>query len=201
MTNPFDVGVSYQEDFPAEAISEFVGVLESQGLKVDKRERPVGVYMAMEWAIPTVVIAYLAKPYFEAFLSEAGKDHYAITKRGILTLIGKLFPKPTKETQKRVSLTFSIHVKTVDECSIKFVFPEGHPPAHYDIMISSLHTLMVEHLSSPDGGRLGRMLQEPEFPSMIKYMEFSLSSEMWVLIDQMAEGREMARRQKGRDST
>lgn len=103
MTQEFDVGVSYQEDVPNEIISDFVHTLESGGLEVDTIRRRVGVYMALEWALPTAVIAYLAKPYFDAFLSEAGKDHYGVTKRGLLKLIGKLLPEPSEEATKRVA--------------------------------------------------------------------------------------------------
>jgi hypothetical protein len=76
MENDFDVGVSYQEDVPSRVISDFLDALKTAGLTVDTKKRSIGVFMTMEWAIPTLVIAYLAKPYFDGFLSEAGKDHY-----------------------------------------------------------------------------------------------------------------------------
>jgi len=80
----FDIGIWYQTDVPEEAINELVSELVKSGLTVQSRERPVGVYAAFEWAVSTIVVAYLAKPYFEGFLNEAGKDSYITLKSGIL---------------------------------------------------------------------------------------------------------------------
>jgi hypothetical protein len=46
----------------------------------------MGFRAALEWLAPTAIVAYIAKPYFESFLSELGKDHYAITKNALKNL-------------------------------------------------------------------------------------------------------------------
>ncbi|RZJ76927.1 MAG: hypothetical protein EOO45_00475 [Flavobacterium sp.] len=50
-------------------------------VKIVKTEH--GVMAGIEWAIPTAIVAYLLKPFFEAFLQEAGKDFYELTKSNL----------------------------------------------------------------------------------------------------------------------
>lgn len=63
-----DIGILYQTGIPNEAIDRLTSELVKSGLKVETHERPLGVYAVFEWAAPTLIVAYLAKPYFEAFL-------------------------------------------------------------------------------------------------------------------------------------
>jgi len=48
-----------------------------------KRTEEQSPYAAIEWAIPTVIITYLTKPFFEAFLSEGGKELYKLVKEQV----------------------------------------------------------------------------------------------------------------------
>jgi len=50
---------------------------------------PIEAMAGMEWAIPTVVIAYLLKPFFESALQEAGKDSYQYAKKRLKAFIVK----------------------------------------------------------------------------------------------------------------
>jgi hypothetical protein len=51
----------------------------------------------MEWLMPTMIIVYISKPYFDGFLKEMGKDHYQILKKSFVAMwdkvLGKKAPK------------------------------------------------------------------------------------------------------------
>ena len=82
-----DIGIEYRDDIDPLIISEFKNVINVQNVKYDERSRPSdSMYAAHEWAIPTAVVVYLIKPYFETLLKEAAKDHYPILKKAIANL-------------------------------------------------------------------------------------------------------------------
>ena len=47
----------------------------------------------VEWLLPTAVVAYLVKPYFESLLKEMGKDHYHLLIRGLKGVYARILQK------------------------------------------------------------------------------------------------------------
>ena len=165
----FDIGIWYQTDVPEEAINELVSELVKSGLTVQSRERPVGVYAAFEWAVSTIVVAYLAKPY----------------------LIERLFgPKPEAREARR-SIIFSIQIRDHQERSVKCIFPEGVSHEHYALILDHLHELLVEDAKTGNGA-LNDMLSEVKGFGGSHYIEYSLTQNMWVAIDTQQEIQERA---------
>ena len=72
-------------------VSEFEEDVRADGLNVRIEPVPFMQYRAgIEWLVPTAVIVYIAKPYFDSFLSEMGKDHYAIVKTALNNLRARI---------------------------------------------------------------------------------------------------------------
>lgn len=181
------VGLSYQEDIPKEFITEFEVPLRQRGLTVEVQSRAPGYYASLEWTIPTLVFAYLAKPYFEAFLSEAGKDHYVALKLGFLKLLSRLYGQRPELRKRCRSLLFSIQTNDQSGQSIKCIFPEGASIDQYAKMIDELHELLLEDLVASDPSQLSQILAAVEPSGGIQYIEYSLDDESWVAIDTRKE--------------
>lgn len=98
--------ISATESVPSEWVDDFIKEVDQENFKVKKIvAEDLGLMAAIEWTIPTLVIAYLLKPFFESFLSEAGKDAYIHAKASLKQLI-------TKNREIKVTLhsaTQSIH--------------------------------------------------------------------------------------------
>jgi hypothetical protein len=76
------IGLEYPDVYPTELITQEVDLISNLGYKIDLRKtEPMGMMASLDWAIGTGFVIYLLKPYFEAFLQEAGKDHYTIIKK------------------------------------------------------------------------------------------------------------------------
>lgn len=69
-----------------EEVNEFIK--ENQRIKVI--ERPSGIYNAPEWLMPSAIVVYLTKPFFEAFFKEAGKDAYDLFKSSLKNFVRKI---------------------------------------------------------------------------------------------------------------
>jgi len=87
--------------------------------------------MAMEDYIPTALIVFLAKPFFDAFLKKAGEDSYVTFKKGLASLVKKaaaikvtIFASAEKKVDPKYpySHVVSIYSKSADGFTLKFLF-------------------------------------------------------------------------------
>lgn len=115
------ITIVYEEDFSKSIFDDFIDTLSSNQLshQLLSREKS-GPFAGIEWLLPTAVIAYISKSYFDGFLNEMGKDHYNILKKGFFSLkenlVGSNAPKINLVTS-----SFSKN-KVNDENPYSFVF-------------------------------------------------------------------------------
>lgn len=195
MNSDFHIGISFQEDFPNELIEEYTSSISAPELKIRAESREIGVYASIEWALPTLVIVYLSKPYFEAFLQEAGKDHYQLLKKGTLELFNHLYgSKPEKRDKKR-SRIFSAMVQLQDGRSLKFVFPEGVSIEQYKKSLEVMHDLLLKHYVDHPNDQITEMASQLSTPTRSLYIEYKAEKENWVLIDPLVEAQKARKAQ------
>ena len=85
------IAISYLNRLPPQTFSEFERLVDAPGLGLQIEEREEGgPYAGIEWLLPTAVIIFIGKAYFESFLKEMGKDHYEMLKAGLKSLHSKL---------------------------------------------------------------------------------------------------------------
>jgi hypothetical protein len=157
MNNPH-LAVSYIDKFPPERFARFSADVEapSLGILIESRPEP-GPFAALEWLIPTAVIVYIAKSYFESFLKEMGKDHYVLLKRGLknlgMSLLGNNAPKiyligtlgKVRESNEKYSLIFSIVAEVETRLRVKLLLqPDLSESAYAEALDKFLQFL--EHL-------------------------------------------------------
>ncbi|MFH7326604.1 hypothetical protein [Desulfurivibrio sp. C05AmB] len=95
MENEFHIILAYQEPIiSSEVVADFEGDIQSPGLNVRVESLPMmGARAGIELLLPTLIVVYFLKPYFESFLSEMGKDHYAMAKRALLNVQARIKSK------------------------------------------------------------------------------------------------------------
>ena len=84
------IRVVHREDISSDKFSDFTDSIQHVGLdvKCESVSNPAP-YAGIEWLMPTFVVIFIAKAYFDGFLKEAGKDHYQILKTGLAKLSEK----------------------------------------------------------------------------------------------------------------
>jgi len=81
------IRIGYRDTVPAELIDHLTRTIAHEGLDLRVEAAPADeVFAALEWLLPTAVVIFLGKAYFDAFLKEAGKDHYHLLKAGVASL-------------------------------------------------------------------------------------------------------------------
>lgn len=166
-----DIVFIYPEDFPEENIKNELSSIQQDSLDLRVVKRGNGAYNGFEWIIPTAFGAYILKPYFDALLSEAGKDHYDILKKSLKTLLkkGKQFEtkvvasdqSPDKLSKSYTqSLTVSIEFQTINNRHIKLLFDNNLSLEEWNKGIESFIQLIAENYDSYPNDRLTQRIAE-----------------------------------------
>lgn len=130
------IGLWYISEMVSDdVVDEFVSTISTSSLSFCvEREEEVPIQAGLEWLAPTALIVFLAKPYFESFLSEMGKDHYILLKKALKAvanrLLGRSGPKlrlihskGKAKSSGEYSLASSIYVEVSEKLSLKLLFP------------------------------------------------------------------------------
>lgn len=109
--------------------------LKTEGLILENHEHDITPFACIEWAIPSIIFAFITKSYFDGFLAEMGSDHYHVFKewtfkqnkkfKGILTKTVTA-SKSTKKIDKSKSPSnfFSLYFQTPQGNRLKVFMPE-----------------------------------------------------------------------------
>ncbi|AXE36751.1 hypothetical protein [Chromobacterium phragmitis] len=142
------IGVLHEDQVPNALFQEFEESISAPGLIFERETRPSRVpFAGVEWLMPTVVLAYVAKPYFESFLKEMGKDHYDLLKKGFNKLYERFAGPRTPDVKivatqgkssedQPYSLFFSIIAEAPDGVRLKLLIPRPIEQTEYEIAIS-----------------------------------------------------------------
>ena len=127
------IGILVPDNFPDTAIDQIHKELDTSGLYLEINKRKLGIWNALEWTVPTILVVYILKPYFESFLKELGKDHFEILKQWIkkfsnntrsIQSIQMNAPQSTKKlnTSNTQSRVISLQFRTQNGRNLKFLF-------------------------------------------------------------------------------
>lgn len=152
-----EIILRYPTNFPSKGIIYDMDETQNLNIKVIKDEQQV--FCANEWIIPTVFGLYILKPYFNAFLSEAGKDHYQSLKRLLQKLLqkGKIFTgklvasqlSPDKIAKKyNQSILISVELQTVDNKICKLLFNDQLDTDDWSDASERLLNLLIDNYTN-----------------------------------------------------
>lgn len=92
------IGILHAERFESSIFEEFALEVEHDDLDLQIQKTPdPGPFLTLEWFIPTAIIAFIGKAYFEEFLKEMGKEHYKVLKSSLVKLTTKTISQPRIE--------------------------------------------------------------------------------------------------------
>jgi len=145
----FDILVRHEDDINSSIFNSFVNTVSSDKLSLEVIEVPKSGPMAgVEWLLPTATIIIIAKPYFQSFMSEMGKDHYILLKKGLNNLRGKFFGKDVSQrvlvtssnaqnkVKNKYSFDFSIIIEAKNEKNFKLLIPKEVTQEEYENTIN-----------------------------------------------------------------
>ena len=143
------IALSYTTRISPDIFTEFERLVaaEGLGLHVEQREED-GPFAAFEWLVPTVVVLFIAKAYFDGFLKEMGKDHYALLKAGVKSLYSRLLGPSAAQTvvvsaggktstDQPYSLVFSIFAEADEGTRFKLLLRRSASESEYGATVEA----------------------------------------------------------------
>lgn len=189
-----DLAVVFEDGIPHEQFFAFKDAVSASGLDVVVESRPTaGAYAGLEWLIPTAVVFFVAKSYFDGFLKEAGKDHYQLLKSKLSKTATKIMQLPRIEpvlfgTKGKLrednpySHALSIYAEANDGSTFKLLLPKpSYRPDYEQIIFSFLNFLYDYHEGVKALGDIGfdNSIQPPGRTILVHMNEESKKIE-WV---------------------
>jgi len=177
-----DIGLVCEDKVPEPWMQEFQAAVASDGLDLLCEG---GIWTkasaATEWLRPTAASRFVAKSYFDGFLGEMGKDHYAALKAGIkqlcehfakvkVTLVGTA---GKVAADKPYSMLFSIYFDPSEEGVFKFLVPVDVPQSEIDIAIDAFLGFLSDYYDGTLDPDVERRLREAPNLGRTKLVAFN----------------------------
>lgn len=145
--------ISRPKEYPRPLFDFIEADLDRPDFKVKTIITENGPMAGIEWMLPTVVIAYLLKPFFEAALQEAGKDFYEFAKSKMKRFIAKnrkvkgqyiTAKGSTEKLSGKYDQSHTISVKAIlhSKLRITVLFSESVPDDEFDEMLEGLFQII-----------------------------------------------------------
>lgn len=184
--------LDYYRIIPEEIINDFNSIMEDSNLNIVSNVREEKAYALLEWLIPTSLVLYITRPYFDGFLSEMGKDHYQLLKKGVRRLWAKtrnmnvkfISAGKYKVRQKSpYSLNFSIMTVSEDSLLFKFLFLSSLNDDEFEITLNEvLNFLSVLYSSNLNSETIDALSKcNPPFGKTI-LLTYDLSQERFIVL-------------------
>lgn len=150
------IAIIYDESLPESMFRDFVDDLETDQLRILLESRPPhGAQACLEWFIFPVVAVWIAKPYFDAFFGEMGKDHYSRLAKRLGETTTKVISKARIEPvlvgtpgklkkQNPYTLAFSIYAEVDSALRFKLLLPKHDESNDYGEIVEVFLEFLAE---------------------------------------------------------
>jgi hypothetical protein len=186
------IGVIIPDNFPDQMIDLLKSDIDS--LNIDIRKVPFGgPYNSMEWAVPTAIVVFILKAYFDSLLKEAGKNHYEVLKRWLkktanqtrsvkVTNIYAPQSSDKADSTNTQSRVFSIEIRTTDGYQIKFLFDTELSEEDWNKAIDNALILVEKKFASEPVDELSIEIQTNQLDKTI-YARINKETKKWEFLD------------------
>jgi hypothetical protein len=187
MTNEIpDLVYIYPSFYPEDNVAKEIEAIKHPDLNIVTHKNEEGsMFNAFEWIIPTAFGVYILKPYFEGFLSEAGKDHYVLLKKFIDSFLekGKEFnfsimaaSKSTEKLSKKYNNSFSVSVElqTKNNRIVKLLFSNSLTVEEWKEANSKILDAFEDHYKNYPNDNL---------TSLIKKFDDKPHRKLYIIVD------------------
>ena len=179
------VGIIYLDQIDESFFNDFHSEVSHSRLtlNIEARSEP-GPFASIEWLIPTAIIAFIGKPYFEEFLKEMGKDHYRLLKSALIKLTKKSINQPRLEpvimgtpgkTQQKnpYTMAFSILAEGRSGYTFKLLLPKNPKNFVYEEAIGKFMDFISDYHLSDEASKASKEIAKSEIPRGIILVHLS----------------------------
>jgi hypothetical protein len=204
MKKDFHIYFSIPDRFPDTDLIRGVDEIQAKDLKVVTEQRSMEAWLSLEWAIPGLIVAYLAKPYFEGFLQEMGKDHYESVKAWLKKVLSRARELDTrvisvgehktsgKDTQSKA---ISIFIDLKDGRQLKLLFDSDLTEDDWSNGLQEILEMVMANYEAKTDDQLAEALTPLRgMPYHTVYAYINPETKKWEFIDDLMATRGIEQR-------
>jgi hypothetical protein len=167
MADLSDILIARQEDIRPEFVGDFISTLSQLGIPYQHEETERRIYSALEYYIPTALLIFLAKPFFDGFLKKAGEDSYAAFRRALASLVVRTARVKVHvvtsgdykiQRDSPFSRIISVYCNSASGLRLKFLMPSEISEEASEQLVGSLLAMLRDHYTHSPADELSRIL-------------------------------------------
>lgn len=150
-----NVAVMHSASILETDFDELKSAVQGAGLRFGSQSYEPGPQAGVEWLLPTALVAFFFKSYFDGIFKEIGKDHYSAVKAALKPLwqrfLGPAAPKVVVVgTQGKVrevqpySLLYSIVAEAGPRLRFKLMFPSNLSQEEYEEAVAAFFSFLKD---------------------------------------------------------
>ncbi len=145
------IGVSYLNSIPESTVEEFRATVSHPKLDLRSEPRENEFYAGSEWFLPTALVVYISKSYFDAFLKEMGKEHYHLLKKALIKLKSKLCEFKLTASKGKIAkesiytFSFSIYAEADNDKRFKLLIQKDISDSEFEEIITSFLDFLASY--------------------------------------------------------
>lgn len=168
------IGIVYIDHIDKSFFEDFHSEVSHSELSLNIEARPeLGQFASVEWFIPTAIVAFIGKPYFEEFLKEMGKEHYGLLKSSLKKLSKKSANHPRLEpvimgTPGKIqqnnpyTMTISIMAEGRDGYTFKLLLPKDSKTFDYEETVEKFMDFIASYHLSDEASKASQEIARSE---------------------------------------
>jgi hypothetical protein len=152
---PPNIAVLHSESIPESDFDELRVTVEGEGLRFHSESYEPGPQAGVEWLLPTALVVFFFKSYFDGIFKEIGKDHYTAVKAALKPMWSRLLGPTAPQmvvvgTQEKVrtnqaySLVYSIVAEAGPKLRFKLMFPSSLSEAEYEEAVATFFSFLKD---------------------------------------------------------
>ena len=170
------IGIIYLDHIDKSFFEDFHSEVSHSELSLNIEARPeLGPFASVEWFIPTAIVAFIGKPYFEEFFKEMGKEHYRLLKSALTKLTKKSASQPRLEpvimgTPGKIqqnnpyTMAISIIAEGRDGYTFKLLLPKDPKTFDYEDTVGKFMDFIASYHLSDEASKASEEIAKSEIP-------------------------------------
>jgi hypothetical protein len=153
------ITISALNGTPTSIFEELENFTKEENIEFHSETRESQAMAGLEDFLPAAVMIYIAKPFFDSYLSKAGEDAYLMTKKVFSKLIESCRSLPFYEyssgkqkidRKSPNSRKISLHIQRLDGQPVKILIPKELSKNETELMIECLFIELEKYYSNDD---------------------------------------------------
>lgn len=200
MNESVGLSISVASYVPESSYEDIIEDFNAAQFPILLEKRDPQVFAALQYLMPTAVVVYLLKPYFEKFLSKMAEDHYDLCKSGIKRLWSRFVSKDRsfrphligtreKVLETDLGLELSFVAIGADQQRFCLLFPHLISESEFEKAVVAFYSLIAQYARDSGKSVPSQIASHGQMKHFPRVLTWSLALQHLVEVDVLESSR------------